>query len=110
MYGHKLQRMETSGLKGIKAYEGDTIEVKVAKLMTAKEPIGDNAPLNYSERKEGVLPETDIRTDRFEVAQEAMTNAAKSSRAKREAKVVPLDKKEEPKPGEPGNADGTETK
>ena len=109
MYNHKLKREASCRLKGVVLYEGDTIEVKVAKLLDSKTPIGDNAPLNYSERKDGVLPETDIRTDRFDIAQEAMDKAAKSTRAKREASVVPI-KKDDTKPVEPGKADGTEAK
>ena len=62
MYKNKKHRTFTSRLKGVTLYEGDTIEVKVAKLLDSKTPIGDSAPLNYSERKDGVLPETDIRT------------------------------------------------
>ena len=63
--------------------------------------------MNYSERKDGVLPETDIRTDRFDVALDAMDKASKSVRAKREAKIVPIDKKEDAKPGQAGSAEGT---
>lgn len=51
--------------------------------------------MNYTERSEGVRPEYDIRTDRFEIAQEAMDKASKSIRAKREAKVVAMNKKAE---------------
>lgn len=47
----------------------------------------------YSERKDGVLPEFDIRTDKWEVAQKASSVAAKNEIARRggapEAKAEP---------------------
>lgn len=39
--------------------------------------------LMYSDRKDGVLPEFDIRTDKWEVAQKASSVASKSEIAKR---------------------------
>lgn len=59
-------------LKVNKSYEGEPIEEKVMRITTLKEPITDGAPLNYTERSDGVLPEFDIRTDRFEIAIDAM--------------------------------------
>ena len=50
----------------------------------SKEPITDGAPLIYTERKEGVIPAYDVRTDRFEIAVEAMGKVVKSNIAKRE--------------------------
>ena len=38
----------------------------------------------YTERKEGVIPAYDVRTDRFEIAVEAMGKVVKSNIAKRE--------------------------
>ena len=40
--------------------------------MDEKEPITDGAPIIYTPFKEGVKPEYNIRTDRWEVAIEAM--------------------------------------
>ena len=40
--------------------------------MSQEEPIKDQVPLIYTERKTGVNPEYNIRTDRFMVAMEAM--------------------------------------
>lgn len=58
---------------------GESIEQKMARVMQNNEPIEDTAPLEYTERKDGVLAEYDIRTDRFEVARIAMdkVNATK---------------------------------
>ena len=53
-------------------YEGETIETKVARIVQNKEPITDGAPLVYTEKADGVRPEFNIRTDKWDVAQEAM--------------------------------------
>lgn len=69
-------------------YEGESIEQKVQRIISNKEPISDGAtPLIYTERKDGVKREHDIRTDRFEVAIEAMDKVTKSHQAKREGKA-----------------------
>ncbi len=64
------------------SYIGETIEQKVERVTTSKEPIEDTAPVIYTERKDGVLPEYNPRTDRFEVALEGMDAAHRSTRAK----------------------------
>jgi len=84
-------------LKGIDRLEGEMIEQKIKRIMEVKEPIKDGAPLIYTERKEGVVSAYNIRTDRWEIACEAMdvvhkTRAAQSQeRAEmKEVKVVDL--------------------
>ena len=71
--------------------EGETIEIKVERITVNREPITDGAPLIYTERKDGVLAGYDIRTDRFEVAIEAMDKVSKSNQAKREEKGKVID-------------------
>ena len=73
-----------TGLTRNESLYGDTIEIKVQKIMSAKEPITDASPLVYTERKDGVMPAYDIRTDRFEIAIEAMDKVTKSIHAKRD--------------------------
>lgn len=63
--------------------EGETIEMKIERIVNNKEPITDGAPIIYTERKVGVQPDYDIRTDRFDVAIEAMDAVNRSHRAKR---------------------------
>lgn len=65
------------------------------KVTTSGEPIENVAPLIYTERKEGVLAETNIRTDRFEVAQQAMDAVSRSYAAKREGKIEQLTQTQE---------------
>lgn len=56
----------------VENFEGETIEDKVIRIITTNEPITDGAPLVYTEYKDGVRPEYNLRTDKFELAIEAM--------------------------------------
>jgi histidinol dehydrogenase len=73
--------------------EGETIEQKMNRIVNNKEPIKDGAPITYTERKDGVKPEHNIRTDRFEIALEATDNIAKSHLAKRKQTMDEFNKK-----------------
>lgn len=50
---------------------GQTIESFVERLMNNSEELNETLERNYTERKDGVIPEFNIRTDRFELAVEA---------------------------------------
>ena len=54
------------------------------KLIENNEPITDGAPIIYTEKKDGVLPQYDIRTDEWDIAQSAMdlANASKIAKSK----------------------------
>lgn len=58
-------RITTNGI----AREGESLEEFLRKATQGKEPIQATAKVTYNERKDGVLPQHDIRTDRFELAQ-----------------------------------------
>lgn len=64
--------------------EGETIELKVKRLINNKEPIKDAAPLIFTERSKGVNAAYNIRTDRWEIATEMMDAIHKSKAAKKE--------------------------
>ena len=64
-------------------YEGETIETRVARMIYNNEPILDGSPLIYTDRRKGVIAETNIRTDRFEVAIENMDKLHTDKLAKR---------------------------
>ena len=59
-------------LHSVEIYEGETIEKKVERITLTNEPITDTAPIIYTEKKDGVLPAYNIRTDRFDLAIDAM--------------------------------------
>lgn len=70
-----------------KSYDGETLEQKIERVTTNKEPIKDGAPIIYTDRKDGVQAGYNIRTDRFEIAIEAMDKVSSSMRASRENKA-----------------------
>lgn len=76
-----------TSIKVNKSYAGETIEMKMNRIMNNKEPITDGAPMIYTERGEGIKPEHDIRTDRMEVALEAMNYVHGSHLAKRQERI-----------------------
>lgn len=76
-----------TGLKVNKSYKGESLEQKINRIVNNKEPIKDGAPLIYTERKNGVNPAMDIRTDRFEVAIEKMDYVARSYQAQRDNRI-----------------------
>lgn len=57
---------------------GLSIEEDLRIKLANKEPIEANSPMYYTERKDGVLPQYDIRTDRQEIALDAIEKAEKS--------------------------------
>lgn len=84
---YKKNKINITTLKVNTSYEGESIEQKIERIVNNKEPISDGAPLIYTDRKDGTRPEYDIRTDRWEIAAEAMDKVTKSLRAKRENKA-----------------------
>lgn len=103
---YKQNKRIGTSLEVNQSQEGETIEQKLERVVQNKEPISDGAPLVFTERKDGVLPGYDIRTDRFEVAVEAMDKIHKSDIAKREAKLK--GKEEEGKDGGAESIGGTD--
>jgi hypothetical protein len=52
--------------------EGERLELKIDRMTQNNEPIGDSAPLIYTPRKDGVIAAYDIRTDKWDIALDAM--------------------------------------
>lgn len=92
--GNKIvkTKIKTSSLE-----MGESIEEKMRRVTNSNEPIENVAPILYTDYKDGVLPQCDPRTDRFEIAQESMDKVSKSYAAKREnaMKQAEQEKKEE---------------
>lgn len=103
---HYKKPAHKNKIKVNQSYLGETIEQKINRIVNNKEPITDGAPNIYTERRDGVMPEYDIRTDRFEIAVEAMNAVNKTHKAKREeraAKIIEMSKKTEGETGTTGN-------
>lgn len=71
-----------TSLGNIKLAEGESIETRVRKMVESGEPITDTAPLIYTEKKDGIISDYDIRSDKFDVALEALDTLGKTSIAK----------------------------
>lgn len=117
---YKRKTLTKTLLRGNEVTEGESIEVKVRRILKTKEPINDSSPEIFTARSEGVLPGFNIRTDRFELAADAMDKIAASELARREnmfkpkedkpekeSKVIDLNENKnaegEPTPGKAGN-------
>lgn len=95
---YKKNEMKKTSIKTKIAYVGETLEQKVRRILNNKEPIKDGAPIIYTDRKEGVLPSYNIRTDRWEVAVDAMDGVSRAHLARREeraGKVVEMKQQKE---------------
>jgi len=80
---------------------GEPIEHKIKRILNNQEPISDGAPIIYTERKDGVNPAHDIRTDRFEIAVDAMDKTAKTAIAKRKERLEKLNQETKGAEGTP---------
>tara|TARA_B100000768_G_C11145957_1_gene318169 strand:+ start:334 stop:672 length:339 start_codon:yes stop_codon:yes gene_type:complete len=84
---YKYRKSKKSGLNSVEVVEGEPIEHKIERIVSNKEPITDGAPSIFTERKEGVISAYNIRTDRWEIASNAMDKVSGSIQAKRDAKA-----------------------
>lgn len=71
-----------SQIKIWNTYEAEPLEAKLRRKMKGgkvdeEEGDGKTWAVAYTEKKDGVRPEYDIRTDRFEIAREAMETLEK---------------------------------
>ena len=92
------------------SFEGETIEKRVERIMNNSEPITDGAPTIYTQRKDGVDPMHNIRTDRFELALDSTDQITASDLAKRAEFHKSLEEQNTPKtnnPAAPGNPPGS---
>lgn len=76
-------RRPTTTITVNQSVEGETIERRVERLMNNNEPIGDESPIIYTDRKDGVIPEYNIRSDRFDLSIDAMDKVTADKLAKR---------------------------
>lgn len=76
-------------LKGNDYFEAKTLEQELEQALHEKRPIEKNAigSIFYTRKQHGVLPECDIRTDRFDLAQHAMEKLAENAKKARATKL-----------------------
>lgn len=108
---YKIGNYHETTIERNESLEGETIETKIQRVVENKEPIKDGAPILHTERKDGVISAYNIRTDRFEVACEAMDIVARTEVGRRmerikEREVIKLN----PGDGKPEPTQGTDGK
>lgn len=91
----RVRRKITATFGFLTTYDGETIEAKVRRVVENKEPITDGAPIVYTEKKDGVLPQFNIRTDKWDIALEAMDKVQASRIAKSKQYMESLEQKGE---------------
>ena len=64
---------------GTELVECERLELKIDRMTQNNEPIGDSAPLIYTPRKDGVIAAYDIRTDKWDIALDAMEKVNRTS-------------------------------
>jgi len=84
---YKTPKYHKSTITSIEKMEGETIENKIERIVNNGEPITDGAPIIYTERKDGVISAYDVRTDRWEIATDAMDKVTKMKIAKAEERA-----------------------
>lgn len=94
-------------VKRNETYEGKSIEVQLSEKMAGEEIELGGKALLYTERKDGVLPETNIRSDRWDLAMMALDSVERARISKRDSmgskKIDEGTKVIEPLPGTENN-------
>lgn len=83
MKGYNVVPTRSGLIRVNKTQEEEALIHQLRKVKTMGDQGFVTKGLMYSERKDGVLPEFDIRTDKWEVAQNAANVASKNEIAKR---------------------------
>lgn len=91
-------KFNTTRLSVNTSTEADHFHVKIAKMLENKEPIEAVTPLIYTARKDGVIPQYDIRADKWDIAMEARNEIERMIATK----VAEAEKAEEAKKAEEG--------
>jgi len=82
MYNKNLNNKSTIDTSEF-LFTGETIEQYMNRVLVSGEPINAASPVIYTDRKAGVIPEYNIRTDRFDLALDAQSTIIKGQIAKR---------------------------
>lgn len=99
-----------SKLQGVQTYQGQSLERMIEEAVTQNTPIEKASPIIYTEKKEGVVADYDIRTDRWAIAQQAREKITASRIAKRnEAMKEALSPEEPEKEGEQKSGDPSQS-
>lgn len=109
---YKKINIRKSSIQRYDVIEGQTIEQKIERLVNNNEPIeGEDKPI-YTDRKDGCLPDYNIRADKMELALEAIDKATANKMAWRSDKYKRAEeeaKKEEINTNQNGKPESTQS-
>lgn len=74
------------------SFEGETIETKMCKIFQGTDSFDNISPEIYTLRKDGVRPEYNIRTDKWDVALEGTAQATNKWREQRKERLAAAEK------------------
>ena len=77
-----------TSLKGVTPYEGESIERYCERATNTNQPIENSSPIIFQAREDGVLPEHNIRSDKWERAAATMNELAGSRRNTRHKRAA----------------------
>lgn len=80
-------------------YQVESLTQKLRRITGNNEAIKAEVPVVYTEKKDGVMPAYDIRSDRFEIAREAVEKMQKAADVSRELKGADIQAVEVKKEG-----------
>ena len=78
----KMNKLNATQIEVESGFEAESIEDQVRRMLKNNEPITAISPEIFTKEGEGVRPEFDIRTDRFDLALDAMKLIEKQELAK----------------------------
>jgi len=70
----KYKVVATNKIISTQTFDGIPLEDKIRKWLQNGDTIEADCPMLYLNKSDGVKPETDIRTDRFDIAIDTTTN------------------------------------
>lgn len=77
-----INKSHEVGFYQLESYEAECLESKIQKMNENHEAISELSPAIYTEEKDGVRPEFNVRTDKWELAQNAMDRVNREKIAK----------------------------
>ena len=77
-----IKKSHNVGFYKMEPYEAKCLEEKIQKMNENHEAITELSPAIYTEAKDGVLPQYNIRADKWELAQNAMDRVNRERIAK----------------------------
>lgn len=104
---YKIPHYYSTTLEVNESTEGESIEEKMERVINNNEPIEDGAPIIYTERKDGVQAEYNIRTDRFDLAVDATDIISRDKIAKRQSRIDLRESEKLNKDVKPNTNEGT---